>query len=118
MSTDTMTEREARELEGLVDIDPREDVKLIQDIAQFHALKSQIKALEKQADDIKVGMLKELANRNAQGLVLEGFVFARRSEVQTTSVDTAKLKVLAPKTYEKVLRTTTSVRFTAPRKQD
>lgn len=110
-------EREARELEGLIDIDPREDVRLIQDIAQFHSLKSQIKALEKQAEDIKVSMLKELANRNAQGLVLDGFVFARRSEVPTTSVDIAKLKALAPKTYAKVLRTTMSVRFTAPRKQ-
>lgn len=109
-------ELEARELEGLLDIDPREDLEIIRDIAEFHTIKAQIKALEKQAETIKVKTLKTMVDRGAEGLVLDGFVFARRSEVQTTSVDTAKLKALAPKIYAKVLRTTTSVRFTAPKK--
>lgn len=118
MSANTMTELEARELEGLVDIDPRKNSKIIVEVAEYHAIKSQIKALEKQADERKVSLLKELADHNAEAFVLDGAVIARRTEVQTTSVDTAKLKVLAPKTYAKVLRTTTSIRFTAPRKQD
>lgn len=118
MSTDTMTELEARQLEGLVDIDPRTDIEVIRDVAEFHTLKAQIKALEKQADAKKVALLKALADHSAEAFVLDGAIIARRTEVQTTSVDTAKLKALAPKTYAKVLRVTTSIRFTAPRKQD
>lgn len=117
MSTSTMTELEARELEGLVDIDPRGDIQIVRDVESYHTLKAQIKALEKQADEKKVSLLKALADHSAEAFVLDGAVIARRTEVQTTSVDTAKLKALAPKTYAKVLRTTTSIRFTAPRKQ-
>ena len=111
-------EREAAELEGLFELDANSDIKTILMVEKFKTLRAQKAKLLAEMDEVKNDLLKDITDRGAQALVLDGHVIARRSEVTTTSVDTTKLKALAPEVYAAVLRVTKSIRFTAPEKKD
>ena len=116
MSNDTLAPEQdviaiAAELEGLIPLDPATDLAVIRRVERFKAARAAKAAAEAEMKSLRDAILKDIKDHGAQALTLDDHVMARRSEVTTTSVDSAKLKALAPEVYGRVLKSTKSIRL-------
>jgi len=104
----TLDEQEAAALEGTVAM-PSDLVILRNKKLELQAERDRINA---DIDEIKAEFDRRMKIDGVQGYVLDGKVHARRSEVHTTRVDSARLKEKHPKIYAAFLKVTESVRIT------